>query len=126
MRMDASGLEPGFAGQPAEDEESAGAGERAALCVQEELGAPAAVEVRAPAGEVAPDGVGGLTPERNDALLVSLAETADESVFEVDAAAVERDGLADAKPGAVQELDQRAVAERARRHALSGFDQALD
>ena len=47
--VDALGLEPCLLGEPAQDEEGAGAGQRAALRVQEELGPEAAVEVRAPA-----------------------------------------------------------------------------
>ena len=38
MWVDALGLEPGDLGQPAQDQEGAGAGERAAARVQEELG----------------------------------------------------------------------------------------
>jgi hypothetical protein len=67
--------------------------------------------VRATAGEIAPKRVGSLPAERHDALLVSLAEAPDDPVVEVDAAAVEPHGFADAEARAVQELDERAVAE---------------
>src|SRR5438128_998879 len=46
VRVDALWLEPGARGQPAQDQERARARERAALGVEEELGAVAAVEVR--------------------------------------------------------------------------------
>src|ERR1041385_3964821 len=69
MRVDALGLEPGLGGQAAQDQEHAAAGERAAVRVQEELLPVAAVEVRAAAGEVAAKRVGGLPPDRDDALL---------------------------------------------------------
>src|SRR5919198_2784635 len=56
MRVDALGLEPGRGREPAQDQEGACPRQRPALRVQEELGAAAAVEVRAAAGEVAAGG----------------------------------------------------------------------
>ena len=47
--MDALRLEAGLLGEAAQDQEGAGAGERPAVRVQEELGAVSAVEVRPPA-----------------------------------------------------------------------------
>src|SRR5438552_17783782 len=52
MRMNAPRLEPGLLGQPPEDEEGASAGQRAALGVQEQLGAVTAVEKRAASGQI--------------------------------------------------------------------------
>ncbi len=47
--VDALRVEPGLLGELAQDQERAGARERAAACVQEELGAVAPVEERAAA-----------------------------------------------------------------------------
>ena len=49
MRVHAPGLEPGPLGEPPEDEKRARARQRPALCVEEQRGRPAPVEVRAPA-----------------------------------------------------------------------------
>ena len=50
VRVDALGLEPGLRGEAPQDQERAGAGQAAALGVEEQLGPVAAVEVRAAAG----------------------------------------------------------------------------
>ena len=84
--------------------------ERAALRVQEELGAVALVEVGAAAGVVAAQGVDRLAADRDDALLRALADRPDEPPLEVDRRALEPDGLAHAQSGAVEELDERAIA----------------
>jgi len=89
-------IETGPLGQAAQDEEGARAGQAAALCVEEELRPVPAVEKGATAGEVAPDGLDALTAERDDPLLVTLAEAANGPVLEVDPTPVEADGLADA------------------------------
>src|SRR5579864_3006501 len=94
--VDALRLEPGRGRQPAEDEERARTGERAALRVQEELGPVAPVEVRPPAGEVAAEGLDRLAADRDDALLRALAEAADEPAVEVDRRLVEAERLAHA------------------------------
>jgi len=85
----------------------------------------AAIEVQAPAREVAADGLGRAAPDRDDALLAALARAAHEPGVEVDTRPVEADGLADAEPRAVEELDERLIAERARRRARGGVDQPL-
>ena len=95
VRMDARRVEPGLLGELAQDQERAGAGERAALRVQEQLGAVAAVEVRAPAREVAAERLGGVTADRHDPLLAALAGDPDETVVEIDPGALEPDRLRD-------------------------------
>src|SRR5690242_10440848 len=125
MGVDARRLEPGRARQTAEDQEGAGPRQPAALRVEEQLRPVALVEVRAPARQVAADGVDRLTPDRHDALLRALADAADDSLLEVHGGALESDGLADAQAGAVEELDERPVAEGARRRTHRGLDQPL-
>ena len=123
--MDTFRLEPGLLGESAEDQERAGAGEPAALCVEEELRAMARVEERAAAREIPAQGRDRLASDRHDALLRALADAADEPRVEVDARLVQPDRLTHAEPGAVEELDQRAVAQRARCRPRRGFDEAL-
>ena len=62
--------------------------------------------------QVAGDGVRRLLAERHDALLAALAAHAHELLLEVDVAEVEPDRLGAAQPGRVDELDERAVAQR--------------
>ena len=85
----------------------------------------APVEERPAPAEVAAERVGGATPQRDDPFLAALADRAHEPLLEVDAAALEPDGLAHAEPGAVQQLDERSVAQVARGRARGGLDQAL-
>lgn len=118
-------LQAGLLGDPAQDQECPGAGERAALGVEEELRAMAAVEVGPTAREVAAEGVGGGASDRDDPLLVPLADAADDPLVEVDPGPIEPDRLADAQTRAVQELDQRGVSERSRRRSGGGVDQPL-
>src|SRR3954454_13422348 len=103
--MDALRLEACFLCELSENEERAGAGQRPALGVQEELGPVARVEIRAAAGEVAVQRVDGGAADRDDPLLRALAERADEPLLRVDARSVEPDRLADTEAGAVQQLD---------------------
>jgi hypothetical protein len=92
--VDATRLQAGGSGEASEDEEGSRPGERTALGVEEELRAPAAVEVRAATGEIAAERVGGLAADRNHALLRPLPEATDEPAFEIDRGTVEPDGLA--------------------------------
>src|SRR5215212_1736819 len=110
--VDALGLEPGLRRETPEDEKRARPRERAALRVEEQLGSVAAVEVRPPARGVAPKRLGCPAPDRNDPLLAALAHDAHQAVVEVDRAALEADRLRHAKAGAVQQLDEGAVAQR--------------
>ena len=126
MGMDAARLQAGFVRQAPEDEKDACARERPALRVQEELGAVATVEVRTPAGEIAPQGLGRFTTERDDPLFISLAQAAHDPVVEIDTPTIEADRFSDAKPRPVEKLDERAVAKCARGRSLRGVDQPFD
>src|ERR671936_1766593 len=123
--MDSFRFEPGSLRQPPQDEEDAGARQAAALGVQEQLRPVAPVEVWTTAREVATDSVGRGAAERYDPFLGALAGGADDSLLEVDVGFGEPDRLADAKPGTVEELDERTIAECARRRSHGGIDQPL-
>ncbi len=97
----------------------------AALRVQEQLRPVPPVEVGPAAGQIPAHRVGGVAADRHDALLAALAGHPHEPVVEVDAALFEPDRLRDAQPGAVQQLDERLVAQVARLRSLRGVDQAL-
>ena len=71
-------------------------------------------ELRTCVLQVEPNPVRGLLAERDDSLLVALAPDANRLLLEVDVAEIEVDRLAAAQPGRVDELEQRAVAERER------------
>ena len=124
VRVDPLRLEAGVRRQPPQDQERAGAGERAALGVEEELRPVPAVEVRAAAGEVAPQRFDRLAADRDDPLLAALADRG-RAAGRGRRRPVEADRLADAQARAVEQLDERAVAERARRRPGRGVDQAL-
>src|SRR6185295_5021119 len=83
MGVDARRIEARLGGQAAQDEKRAGPCERAALRVEEELRPVPPVQERPAAGEVSAHGLDALAPERHDALLVSLAEAANNAVVEV-------------------------------------------
>src|SRR5258707_8903327 len=123
--MDTTWLEPCLFREAALDEKGARARERPAARIEEELGAVALVEIRPPARQVAPQRLDGFASHRHDALLRALADAADDALLEIDARLVEADGLADAQACAVEELDERLVAERARRRSRGGVDQPL-
>jgi hypothetical protein len=110
VRVHASGLEAGAIRELAENEERPGARQRTTPCVQEELRAVSAVEVWTPECEVSPHGLRGRPPERDQALLASLAEDADHSLVEGDATLLESDRLGHAQAGSVQKLDERTIA----------------
>src|SRR5205823_11247477 len=93
--------------------------------IEEQLRAEAAVEVGATAGQVAAERLGGRATDRDDALLVSLADRPDEPLVEVDGCPFEPDRLAHAQAAAVQQLDERCVPEGAWSGADGGLDQAL-
>ena len=125
VRVHALRFEAGLLGEPAQDQERAGAGERPAACVQEQLRPVTAIEVRPAHRDVAAQRVDCGPAERNNALLRALPERAHEPVLEVDGASVQAGRLADAEPRAVHQLDERPVAHRARRRAVGGVDQSL-
>ncbi len=123
--VDAARLEARPIGKLSQDEESARARQRATADVQEELWPVPAVEVRAPEREVAAHRFRGRAPERYQALLVSLAEHADDSLFEGDATLLEPDRLGHTETGAVEELDERPVAQRSWARAGGRVDETL-
>jgi hypothetical protein len=108
--MDAAGLEAGALGELLQDEERARASERAASRVEKQFRPVAAVQVRSAECEIAAHRLGGGAAERDEALLSALPEHADDALVDGDATLLEPDSLRDAEPGAVQELDERAVA----------------
>src|SRR2546421_8698272 len=124
--MHASRFEPGSGCEAAQDEERAGAREWTALSIQEQFRPVAFVEIRAPPGVVASQRVDRLAPDRNDALLGSLADCPDKPPLEIDRCPVEPDGLADSQPCSVEEFDERPVAERPWRRSCGRLDQPLD
>src|SRR5256714_8364477 len=125
MGVDPLGLEPGLLGQTAEDQEYSGAGQAAALGIEEELGPVPPVEVRAPAREVAPERIRRGPAERDDPLLRALAGRPDEPLLEIDVRLAEPDRFPDPQPRAVEKLDERAIAEGAWRRTGRGVDQAF-
>ena len=74
MRVDPERVEPRLLGQFPQDQEGACPGQRAAACIQEELGAVPGIEKRAPASEVAAQRFGCVPADRDDALLAALSD----------------------------------------------------
>src|SRR5829696_2194076 len=107
VRVNAPGVEAGLLGQAAQDQERAGAGQRAASGVEEELRPVAAVQKGPPAAQVPAKCVRGASPERDDPLLTALADRTNEPLVEVDAALLQADGLTHSQPRAVEQLDER-------------------
>jgi hypothetical protein len=126
MRVHAGGVGAGLRCQAAEDEEGSRARQRAALGVEEELGPMPLVQEGPAAGEIPPHGLDALASERDDPLLVSLAEAAHDAVVKIDPPTVEPHGLAHPEPGSVEELDERPVAECAWGRPVRGLDEAFD
>src|SRR6476661_1625355 len=112
MRMHALGVEPGLFGQFAEDQKGAGPRQSAAAGVQKQLGPVADVQVRAAAGEVTQKRLRGVAADRNNPFLAAFANHSNEAVVEVDAGLLEPDRLGDTQARAVEQLDERLVAER--------------
>jgi len=125
VRMHAARLEAGAVRQLAKDQEGTGAGESPTAGIQEELGPVAAIEVGPAEGEVAAHGFGGGAAQRNEPLLAALAQHAHDAVLERDAVLLEADGLGDSEAGAVEELDEGPVAQRARRRSDGRVDETL-
>src|SRR6266566_1943546 len=114
VRMDSFRFEPGLGRQVAQDQEGAGASEPAAFRVEEELGPVPRVQERASPSQVTPQCLCGLPADRDDSLLRALADAANDACVEVDARLLKAHGLADPQAGAVQQLDESAVTQRAR------------
>src|SRR6266550_2279070 len=125
VRMNSFRLEPGLGCQLAEDQESAGARQAAALRIQEELGSVPHVQERASPSQVTPQCLRGLPADRDDPFLRALADAADDAGVEVDARLLQTDGLADPQARAVQELDESSVAQRARSRSVHRLDEPL-
>ena len=125
LEAEAVAPEPGPEGEAPHDHERARASERPALSVKEQLRPVPAVEVGSSEGHVPGDRVGRGPSERNDALPVAFADATDEARVEVDGGQVEADGLADSESGAVEQLAEGTVAERARVVAAGCLEQAL-
>jgi hypothetical protein len=123
VRMHAVRVQARFLSQFPEDQEGAGAGQRPASGVQKELRAVPRIEVRAAAGEVTQKCLGGVSADRHDALLAAFPDHPNEPVVEVDAGFVEPDRLGDAEPRAVEQLDERLVAQRAWLRSGCGLDE---
>ena len=117
VRMHAAGLEARAVGELAQDEKGAGAGQRAAAGVEEEIGPVAPVEMRATERHVAAERLGRRPAERDEPLLVALPDDAHDPGLEVDRRLAQADGLGDPQPRAVEELDEGAVAQRTRRRS---------
>ena len=71
----------------------------------------AGVEIRAPASEVAAQRLDSVAADRHDPLLPALADHTDEPVVEVDRRSVEPHRLRDPESRAVEQLDERLIAE---------------
>ena len=125
VRVDATRLEPCAFGQLAKDQERAGAGERAAARVEEQLGPVAPVEMGPAEGEVAAHGLGGRPPERDEPFLAALSEHAHNALLDRDAVLLQPDRLRHTEAGAVHELHERAIAQRPRHRPRRGVDQPL-
>ena len=97
VRVDASGLAPGAIGQTPQDEERPRARQRPAARVEEQVGAVATVEVRAPESHVATERLGSGAPERDEPLLAPLARHAHDATLEIDSRLDETDSLRDPK-----------------------------
>ena len=110
VRVDALGLEPCLRRELAEDQERACAGQRAAAGVQEQVGPVAAIEVRAAERQVAAHGLGRRPAERDDALLVTLADHPHDARVDVDRGPGQPHRLRDPQARAVHQLDECAVA----------------
>lgn len=125
VRVDATGLEPGPIGELPQDEEDPSARKRPAADIQEELGPVTTIQVRPAEREVSTHRFCSRAPERYEALLVALAEHADDALLERDATLLESDRLGHTQPGSVEKLDQRPIAQRSRAGAGGRVDEAL-
>jgi hypothetical protein len=118
-------VQPGFLGELAQDQERPRPCERPAPGVQEELGPVAGVEKRASAREVAAEGLGGVPADRHGAFLAAFADHSNEAVVEIDPGLLEPHRLGDAEARAVEQLEERLIAERSRLRAGGRVDQPL-
>jgi hypothetical protein len=125
MRVDPERIEPRLLSKFPQDQEGACPGQRAAACIQEELGTVPGIEKRAPASEIAAQRFGCVPADRNNALLAALSDDADEPVVEVDPRPHEPDRLGDSETCAIEQFDEGLITERARLCAGGSLNQAL-
>ena len=69
---------------------------------------------------------GGLLADRHDPLLAALSAHVDRLAFEIDVAERESDRLGAPQPAGVDELDERAIAQRERVVAVQVVDEPFD
>src|SRR6266540_2736383 len=125
VRMHAPGLEPGFRGEPAQDEERARAREWPSLGIEKELRPVSAVQVRPAPGEVTLQSLDCLAAHRHEPFPVTLPDAPHKAQVEVHPGLVEADGLAYPQARSVEQLDERTVAEIARLSARRGLHKSL-
>ena len=121
--MHASWLKPRHGSEPAQDHERARAGQATTPCVQEQLGTMPTGEMGASSRQVAPECFDRLPANRNDPLLVALSGNPHKTVIEIDAVLRQAHRLGHPQAGAVEQLDKRTVAKRARRDASGRSNQ---
>jgi hypothetical protein len=125
VRMDAVRVETGFLGQLAKDQKGARTCQRPAAGVQEQFRPVARIEVGPAAREVTSKCLRRVPPDRDDALLIALPDHSNEAVVEIDACLLEPDRLGDSEACAVEQLDERVVAQRAWLRAGCGLDETF-
>ena len=86
-----------------------------AIVDEQRIGVLARAEMRAAAREVPLDGAHGLAAARHDALAAALAEDAHQPELGVEVTRTQAAQLRDPQAGAVEELEDRAVAQAERR-----------
>lgn len=125
VRVDATGLEPSLLSEPTENEECARAGQRSTAGIEKEVGPMAAIEMRPAEREVSAHRFDRRAAEWHDSLLAPFPENAHELSIEIDGGARKADCLGHPQTGAVEKLDERAVAHCARGGPVRSVDQAF-
>ena len=123
--MNATMFETRAVGELAQDEKRAGAGQGPAARVEKELRTVPPVEVRPTEREVPANRLRRGPAERDEPLFVALAEHANDALLEGDATLPQPDRLGNTQSGAVEKLDERAIAQAAGAGADRRIDEAL-
>ena len=76
--------------------------------------------------EIRGDGLAGLLPDGDEARFVAFAGHADDAVVEVEVLQARIDELGDAQAAGVEQLEDGAVAQAARRVVVHAVEQLLD